>query len=84
MLKRLQFSIALFMLVLLAEPPLAQRPRRDYRSLEKVVLDELKETRTPGAAVAVVSGDRVIYAKGFGISNVETGAPVTQIGRAHV
>ena len=67
----------LFMLVLLAEPALAQRPRRDYRNLEKVVLDELNETRTPGAVVAVVSGDRVIYAKGFGISNVETGATVT-------
>ena len=78
MLKRMQFSIAtLLMLVLLAEPSLAQRRRSDYRSLEKVVLDELKETRTPGAVVAVVSGDRVIYAKGFGISNVETGAPVT-------
>lgn len=78
MLKRLQFSMAtLFMLVLIAEPFLAQRPRRDYRNLEKVVLDELKATRTPGAVVAVVSGDRVIYAKGFGISNVETGAPVT-------
>ncbi len=78
MLKRMQFSIAtLLMLVLLAEASLAQRRRSDYRSLEKVVLDELKETRTPGAVVAVVSGDRVIYAKGFGISNVETGAPVT-------
>lgn len=76
--KGFQLSIAPFlMLVLIAEPSLAQRPRSDYRDLEKVVLDELKETSTPGAAVAIVSGDRVIYAKGFGISNVETGSPVT-------
>lgn len=48
-----------------------------FDELEKVVLAELKATNTPGAAVAVVSGDRVIYAQGFGVSNVETGAPVT-------
>jgi CubicO group peptidase (beta-lactamase class C family) len=27
--------------------------------------------------VAVVSGDNVIFAKGYGVSNVETGTPVT-------
>lgn len=67
----------LLALVLTAESSLAQRPRGDYRGLEKVVSDELKETNTPGAAVAVVSGDRVVYVKGFGVSNVETGAPVS-------
>ena len=30
-----------------------------------------------GAAVAVVSGDRVVYAQGLGVANIETGAPVT-------
>jgi CubicO group peptidase (beta-lactamase class C family) len=76
--KGFQLSIApLLMLVLIAEPSLAQRPRSDYHDLEKVVLDELKQTNTPGAAVAIVSGDRVIYAKGFGMSNVETGDTVT-------
>lgn len=78
MTKGLQLSIAsLLVLVLISEPSLAQRPRSDYRDLEKVVLEELKETGTPGAAVAIVSGDRVIYARGFGIANVETGSPVT-------
>jgi CubicO group peptidase (beta-lactamase class C family) len=38
---------------------------------------EVLETNTPGAAVGVVSGDRLVFAKGFGVSNVETGAPVT-------
>lgn len=49
----------------------------DYGELEKVVLAELKESNTPGAAVAIISGDRVIFAKGFGVANVETGTPVT-------
>jgi CubicO group peptidase (beta-lactamase class C family) len=50
----------------------------DFRDLEKVVAAELKETNTPGAACAIVSGDRVVYEKGFGVSDIETGAPVTQ------
>ena len=55
----------------------AQHTRRDYRELEKVVTAELKETNTPGASVAIVSGGRVVFAKGFGVASVETGAPVT-------
>lgn len=55
----------------------AQRPEVDFGELEKVLLAELQETHTPGATLAIVSGDRIVYAKGFGISNVETNAPVT-------
>ncbi|PYT07426.1 MAG: hypothetical protein DMF60_07175 [Acidobacteria bacterium] len=54
-----------------------QEQHPDFSQLEKVVLDELKETNTPGATIAIVSGERVIYTKGFGTSNVETGAPMT-------
>jgi CubicO group peptidase (beta-lactamase class C family) len=76
--KGFQILIApLLILVLIAKPSLAQGQRTEYRDLQKVVLRELRETHTPGAAVAIVRGDRVIYAKGFGISNVETGSPVT-------
>lgn len=48
-----------------------------FAELEKVIGDELRETQTPGAAVAVVSGGRVVFSKGFGAANVETGQPVT-------
>jgi len=76
--KKLRVFIAiLLMLMLRGGPSLAQESRSDYRELEQVVLAELKETGTPGAAVAIVSRDRVVYARGFGVSNVETGAPVT-------
>jgi CubicO group peptidase (beta-lactamase class C family) len=54
-----------------------QEQQPDFSQLEKTVLEELKETNTPGATVAIVSGERVIYTKAFGISNVETGAPMT-------
>ncbi len=49
----------------------------DFRRLERVVRAELKEKRVPGAAVAVVVGDRVVFAKGFGVASAETREPVT-------
>ena len=45
---------------------------------DSIVPAELAATGTPGAAVAVVIGDRVAYAKGFGVSSVETDLPVTR------
>lgn len=54
----------------------AQQSRRDFALLENAALDELRESNTPGAAVAVVSGNRIVYVKGLGVSNVETGTPV--------
>ena len=45
----------------------------DFAELEKVVEAELKARHTPGAAVAVVSGDRVVYVRGFGVTSAEEG-----------
>lgn len=53
-----------------------QAPALDFTPLEKVVAEELRNTGTPGGAVAVVVGDRVMYSKAFGIANVETNEPV--------
>jgi CubicO group peptidase (beta-lactamase class C family) len=68
---------ALLALALAAHNSFAQRPPGGYRGLERVVLRELKETNTPGAAVAVVRGGRVVYARGFGVASAETSALVT-------
>ena len=73
-------ALALSLTLVLATVPASfaiQEQQPDFIQLEKVVLEELKETNTPGATVAIVSGERVIYTKAFGISNVETGAPMT-------
>src|SRR5688572_20035125 len=53
------------------------RRRSDFAELDKVVLEELKQRNTPGAAVAVIKDGQAIYAKGYGVASVETGAPVT-------
>jgi CubicO group peptidase (beta-lactamase class C family) len=63
--------------VLLFAPAFAQIRPLDPAAIERVALDELKSTNTPGAAVAVISGDRVIFTHGYGTSDVETGAPVS-------
>ncbi|MDX6693687.1 MAG: hypothetical protein QOF02_1290 [Blastocatellia bacterium] len=69
--------LSLTLLITARASVFAQKQEIDFGELEKVLLAELKETRTPGAAIAIVSGDRIIYAKGFGVANIETNAPVT-------
>jgi CubicO group peptidase (beta-lactamase class C family) len=55
----------------------AQPEVPDFRELEQVAQEELKTTGTPGAAVAVILGDRVVLAKGFGVASVESRESVT-------
>ena len=62
-------------LLLTARSAAAQGP--DFTALDAVAEQELKAAGIPGATVALVSGGRVIYAKGYGIANVETGAVMT-------
>ena len=51
----------------------------DFRDLELLAQEELKATGTPGAAVAVILGDQVVLAKGFGVASVESREPVTPV-----
>jgi CubicO group peptidase (beta-lactamase class C family) len=55
----------------------AQQKTINFSELEATLNEELKATNTPGAAVVVIVGDQVVFAKGFGVSNVETRTPVT-------
>jgi CubicO group peptidase (beta-lactamase class C family) len=49
----------------------------DFSELEKTIAAELQAAKTPGAAFAVISGERVVFAKGFGTTSTEGGNPVT-------
>lgn len=55
----------------------AQSQVVNLTELERTIEDELKTAKTPGAAFAIVSGDKVIFAKGFGTTNSEGGSPIT-------
>lgn len=48
------------------------------RGLDEFVTRALQTYNTPGAAVSVVQGDRVIYAKGFGVRRAGSDAPVDE------
>jgi CubicO group peptidase (beta-lactamase class C family) len=54
-----------------------QSLKLDVSALETSANEELAATKTPGAAIGIVMDGRLVYAKGFGTSNIETGAPVT-------
>jgi CubicO group peptidase (beta-lactamase class C family) len=63
-----------WLLLLFVTVPTRANP--DFTELEKLVPEELKQRNTPGAVIAIVSGDRMVYQRAFGVANVETGAPM--------
>lgn len=77
MFKNYIFFYFIISLLVVSQPSLAQQRTIDFGELEAVINEELKATNTPGAAVAVMVADRVVFAKGFGVANVEAGTPVT-------
>ncbi|HEY2047673.1 MAG TPA: alpha/beta fold hydrolase, partial [Candidatus Udaeobacter sp.] len=46
------------------------------QKLEKLAQQKIQENAVPGLAIAVVFQDKVVYAKGFGVRDVNTKAPV--------
>lgn len=68
-------TAVLLVLVLCGQVAAAQSV--DFTPLDAVVQQELKDTGIPGAAIAVVSGGRVVYIKGVGLANAETGEAMT-------
>jgi CubicO group peptidase (beta-lactamase class C family) len=44
---------------------------------DKIAENALQSLRVPGAAIAILKDDRVVYSKGFGLKDVEKKTPVT-------
>lgn len=63
--------------LLLGSAGAAQERKLDSALLEQAAKEEVLKEKIPGAAIAVVSDDRIVYAKGLGVANIETGAPVS-------
>jgi CubicO group peptidase (beta-lactamase class C family) len=53
----------------------AQTDKR-LKGIEKEFNSVLETTKSPGFAVAIVEGDKIIYAKGFGYADYENKIPV--------
>jgi len=76
--KPVRLALACAILTVFAVPAsVALQQTKDFSELERVAAEELHQLNTPGAAIAVISDGRVVFANGVGISDVETGAPVT-------
>jgi CubicO group peptidase (beta-lactamase class C family) len=62
---------------LLAFSAIALLPGReqttDFTALDQTATAELARLNIPGASIAIVRGDRVVYTKAYGIADVETG-----------
>ncbi len=65
----------------LAPPLLATEPPRGRSLLERLdqIVEEARTThQVPGIAVAIQHGDRLVLARGYGLADVENGAPATE------
>ena len=58
-----------------AAPALSQT--FDTTAFDEAVRAEMRATRAPGVAVAVVQGGRILFAKGYGVESMEEARPIT-------
>jgi CubicO group peptidase (beta-lactamase class C family) len=58
-------------------PALAQQNAFDPKAIDRVMLATMKAWQIPGAAVAVVKNDRIVYANAYGVKDLISNAPVT-------
>jgi CubicO group peptidase (beta-lactamase class C family) len=55
----------------------AQPAPVDTKAIDRVMLSTMKTWQIPGAAIAVVKNDRVVYVNGYGVKDLTTNEPVT-------
>src|SRR5262245_26445237 len=65
--------LALAALVALSSRPAGLDAQTGFAAVEAVALKEMAQAQAPGAAIAIVQDGRVVYKRGFGVANVETG-----------
>src|SRR5215212_7173931 len=70
-------TIALIAVTLAFAPTPIAAQSGNWDVLERTTADVMRATKTPGVQVVVVRGDSVVYARGFGVADIETGAPMT-------
>jgi CubicO group peptidase (beta-lactamase class C family) len=52
-----------------------QKQAPDFRNLEQSVSTEIAKYNIPGASIAIIRGEKIVYSKAFGTANIETGEP---------
>lgn len=77
---RLGLFLVFFLIVVAparAQAPVARLPKNALRGLDQLIEKLRQEWEVPGLAVALVTPDRILYAKGFGQRDVAGRRPVT-------
>jgi CubicO group peptidase (beta-lactamase class C family) len=64
--------------VLLASPLSAQQRAPDWAAFDRYVAQAARDWKVPGLAIAVVSGDSLVFAKGYGVAEVGKPARATE------
>ena len=77
---QLIISLTLISLSLVTTVATAKNKNNELKERLEILSQQLEEKRKefhiPGMAMAIVKGDKVIFAKGFGVSDLETQKPV--------
>ncbi len=74
-----RFLVAMAMVgALCAAPASAQRAAPDWTAFDRSVAKAARDWHVPGLAIAVVSGDSLVFAKGYGVAEIGKPAPVTE------
>lgn len=68
-------ALSFLLVALLSLPALAQGV--DPRAVDRIMVETMRAWHAPGAAVAIVRNDRIVYIKGYGTKDLTTMAPVT-------
>ncbi|MHB1426628.1 MAG: serine hydrolase domain-containing protein [Gemmataceae bacterium] len=58
------------------EPPITGKPAPRLRSLDRRMLEILREHKVPGASLAIAKDGRLVFAHGYGWADVENEKPV--------
>jgi CubicO group peptidase (beta-lactamase class C family) len=69
--------LAVLLSLLSALPSFAQLTRVDTKAIDRAVASMMRDWQIPGAAVAVVRNDRVVYLAGYGTKEMGGGEPVS-------
>ena len=58
------------------EVPASGKTRREYAPIDEMMVKFLVDNQLPGATLAISKGSRLVYARGFGYSDIENELPM--------
>ena len=68
--------IMVFAALCLSHAAQAQAPEFDIGAIDTVVTNHMRDQEVPGVVIGVVVGDDVVYARGYGVADASTNAPM--------